>query len=327
MSFGDTSNMFLPEISEKAFIITDCEDAFRNAIKSHFPGVPLVRCWNHFWKSTDRELFLQPNKQLFDLQLSNKIKGYTNNSGHKIEAWSQEFLDYYNSSISPDIESLAAWNIKPISGVKIDTISASEDSSHGSSEQTSSNSGTCSEEEIVPILEVANTIKDLNLDDSPKTISVSSNTCTSTVKDDSIENLSNDELDLDITFELKNRYNSKIGRAMWFVNKNRVKLDLDLKILEDVMNGKLLLQSKMICKEYSQLSDIFIKNFDLEGLKPMFNAKAWNDFKTIYDLKLKKSTCQLCKNLCSEKSIECDICNYWYHFTCANVSRYHQSGK
>ncbi|CAF0984873.1 unnamed protein product [Brachionus calyciflorus] len=210
-----------------------------------------------------RELFLQPNKQLFDLQLENKIKGYKNNSGHRIEAWSQEFLDYYNSNINPEIESLAAWSIRPIfkklfnfftgvtlkilnerielpldvvvlslqqlsiyysneikirfgnrgnyrirpqykelcfidsrfvntrdsmapseiikslildkeellrlAGVKFDTISASDASSHGSSsEQTSSNSGTCSEEEILPILEVASTIDDLNLDDSPK---------------------------------------------------------------------------------------------------------------------------------------------------------------
>ncbi|CAF0875685.1 unnamed protein product [Brachionus calyciflorus] len=32
------------------------------------------------------ELFLQPNKKLFDLQLSNKIKGFTNNSGNRVEA-------------------------------------------------------------------------------------------------------------------------------------------------------------------------------------------------------------------------------------------------
>ena len=72
--------------------------AFRNAIKKYFPNIPLIRCWNHFWKSTERwvktnkkmsqddvgfyceslrELFLQPTKQLFDEQLTNKIHGYT----------------------------------------------------------------------------------------------------------------------------------------------------------------------------------------------------------------------------------------------------------
>ncbi|RNA32259.1 hypothetical protein BpHYR1_036947 [Brachionus plicatilis] len=76
----------LPEFSECGFIITDCEDAFRNAIKKYFPSVPLLRCWNHFWKSTERwiqsnkkltiedvgfyceslrELLLQPNKEMF----------------------------------------------------------------------------------------------------------------------------------------------------------------------------------------------------------------------------------------------------------------------
>ena len=61
-----------------------------------------------------RELFLQPTKQLFELQLKNKIKGYVNNSGHSIEAWSKEFVEYFNEFINPEIESLAAWSIKPI---------------------------------------------------------------------------------------------------------------------------------------------------------------------------------------------------------------------
>ncbi|CAF0984854.1 unnamed protein product, partial [Brachionus calyciflorus] len=42
----------------------------------------------------------------------------------------------------------------------------------------------------------------------------------------------------------------------------------------------------MICKDYSQLSDIFLKNLNLEGVKPMFNANAWKEFKAIFDLKL-----------------------------------------
>ena len=42
----------LHELSELGYIVTDSEDAFMNAIKRYFPNVPLLRCWNHFWKST-----------------------------------------------------------------------------------------------------------------------------------------------------------------------------------------------------------------------------------------------------------------------------------
>ena len=73
--------------------MTDCEDAFRNAIKENFPSTPLLRCWNHFWKSVERwvlnnkklskddvglyceslrELLLQPTQQLFEIQYRKK---------------------------------------------------------------------------------------------------------------------------------------------------------------------------------------------------------------------------------------------------------------
>ena len=36
-----------PEINEKCAMITDCEKSIRNAIKTHFHNMPLLRCWNH----------------------------------------------------------------------------------------------------------------------------------------------------------------------------------------------------------------------------------------------------------------------------------------
>ncbi|RNA07864.1 RNA-directed DNA polymerase from mobile element jockey-like [Brachionus plicatilis] len=36
-------------------------------------------------------------------------------------------------------------------------------------------------------------------------------------------------------------------------------------------------------------------------------------------LKKEKSTCPICKNLCLEKCIECDQCQFWDHFKCAKV--------
>jgi len=244
---------------------------------------------------------------------------------------------------------------------------------------------------------------------------------------------------LETPFELKNRYNSKVGRALWLVNKNRVKLDLELKVylikdekdncfqvkllpkptctcvektscchimavesingvniennykipniskitktknsgstgrkksrkkrghvvnsidsqliqasksnmsmyeyehylkelmdekfhnlLDQALSSKLVIQANMVCTDFSKLSDIFIKDFDLKILKPMFDENAWKEVLSVYNLKIKKSTCIVCDNLCSENSIECDVCHYWYHFSCAKVSRYHQSGK
>ncbi|CAF0812270.1 unnamed protein product, partial [Brachionus calyciflorus] len=268
-----------------------------------------------------RELFLQPNKQQFEIQLQNKIKGYINNSGNKIDPWSAEFTRYFNNNIQPEIESLAAWSIKPIcrkffnnfsgvttnqseglnnllkiinerielpldlvilsvqqlsifytneikigfgnrgnyrlrpefreicfvdtrfistretmspseiiksliedkeqllklAGVKFTTISASEDSS--STEQSSNN-----EDETNSI--------DVPQCDSPETISISSNTVTSTLRDVASESASDNEADeeLAMSFEFKNRFNSKISRALWMVKNNKVKLVLDLKI-------------------------------------------------------------------------------------------------
>ena len=44
----------MPELEHVGYIITDCEEAFRNTIKKNFPNIPLLRCWNHFYKSIER---------------------------------------------------------------------------------------------------------------------------------------------------------------------------------------------------------------------------------------------------------------------------------
>ena len=40
-------------MSKKSCMVTDCEEGFRNAIKKYLPGMPLFRCWNHFFNSTE----------------------------------------------------------------------------------------------------------------------------------------------------------------------------------------------------------------------------------------------------------------------------------
>ena len=45
-----------PKVIEKIFIVTDCEDAIRSAIRRSLPDVPLLRCWNHLFEATKRWL-------------------------------------------------------------------------------------------------------------------------------------------------------------------------------------------------------------------------------------------------------------------------------
>lgn len=87
-----------PELDEKCCMITDCEKAIRNSISSCFPNMPLFRCWNHLWSSTERwirsnggddstvgfyidslrELFLQSSKSAYEKLLELKKKGQLN---------------------------------------------------------------------------------------------------------------------------------------------------------------------------------------------------------------------------------------------------------
>ena len=46
-------------IKNKGWIVTDCEDSFRNSIKRFLPEVPLIRCWKHLFKSI--EFWLRAN--------------------------------------------------------------------------------------------------------------------------------------------------------------------------------------------------------------------------------------------------------------------------
>ena len=51
--FRQTRQLF-PKLEDQAACITDCEAGIREAIKEIFPKLPLLRCWNHFFESTER---------------------------------------------------------------------------------------------------------------------------------------------------------------------------------------------------------------------------------------------------------------------------------
>ncbi|CAF3750052.1 unnamed protein product [Rotaria sp. Silwood1] len=44
-------NYEIPEIGKNCVLITDCEDALKNAFHSYYPNVEQLRCWNHLGKN------------------------------------------------------------------------------------------------------------------------------------------------------------------------------------------------------------------------------------------------------------------------------------
>ena len=52
--FWRTVKKIFPTFEKKSVVLTDCEDAIRSSIKDVFPTIPLLRCWNHFFKAVER---------------------------------------------------------------------------------------------------------------------------------------------------------------------------------------------------------------------------------------------------------------------------------
>jgi hypothetical protein len=112
--------------------VTDCERAFRNAIKKTFPNLPLLRCWKHLFAAIERcvrakggsvfdigryissvkYLLIQPTKQQFDVALAEKR-----------QTWDNHFSSYFDNCILPDVDALAAYAIKKIPGAKFSDVS------------------------------------------------------------------------------------------------------------------------------------------------------------------------------------------------------------
>ena len=102
--------------NKKAFFTTDHEDAFRNAIKSFFPTVTVLRCWNHLFgnvrlwiknhngKKLDskiycdncRELFRCDTKEDYEILLKDMQKN-----------WDPSFNTYFLRNIHSEIDLIA----------------------------------------------------------------------------------------------------------------------------------------------------------------------------------------------------------------------------
>jgi len=99
-------------------------------------------------------------------------------------------------------------------------------------------------------------------------------------------------------------------------------------IIISYLEKKKLFETKMIVSDTQSLSDFFIiNNFDISSLKEYFNKEAWSKVLTCYKNKIRLSKCGVCLSLCLDNFIECTDCNKWYHWSCAKVSLYHQSGR
>ena len=183
-------------------------------------------------------------------------------------------------------------------GVKFTTISNSEDSSIESDLETIASSKLPSlsnslieanDDPRSSFCEILSTLNDnvLNVhvendDVSQKTLTQSTktsstlNTITSNTSDDDDSDIENSP------FELRNRYNSKISRALWFVNNGKVKLDTALKIyfVTDEKNNcyqvKLLPKATCTCLEKNSCCHILAVQ-SINGIEPAYKIPNLTD--------------------------------------------------
>lgn len=118
-------NQFFRTISElipvlknkdKAFFATDHEDAFRNAIKTHFPESVVLRCWNHLlnnvrdWikkhdgRQLDSKVYCSDCRELFKCESKEAYKELLST---KQEYWDTSFGQYFRTYIHPEIDLIA----------------------------------------------------------------------------------------------------------------------------------------------------------------------------------------------------------------------------
>ncbi|RNA03509.1 hypothetical protein BpHYR1_002039 [Brachionus plicatilis] len=76
-----------------------------------------------------------------------------------------------------------------------------------------------------------------------------------------------------------------------------VKFELLMNDYQDSLER--IIKSNMIVDNPSFLSDIFLDDFDLDLLESYIFKNTW----------------------------QCDKCNCWYHFDCANVTNFYRTGK
>jgi hypothetical protein len=121
----DSHNQFFRKVSQtvpelndkrKAYFTTDHEDAFRNAIKSFFPSLTVLRCWNHLFgnirdwikkhngKKLDSKVYCDNCRELFRCETKS---AYLTMLKTMQEYWDSSFNQYFLKHIHCEIDLIA----------------------------------------------------------------------------------------------------------------------------------------------------------------------------------------------------------------------------
>ncbi|RNA32577.1 hypothetical protein BpHYR1_038703 [Brachionus plicatilis] len=81
--------------------------------------------------------------------------------------------------------------------------------------------------------------------------------------------------------------------------------------LDKILAKDIIINAKMVINDHTKLSDMFLKQVDLNLLSEYFNKSTWKKTKTFIDTKIEHCYCPICSQVCLESSIECDKCKFW----------------
>ncbi|RNA43386.1 hypothetical protein BpHYR1_000689 [Brachionus plicatilis] len=98
-----------------------------------------------------------------------------------------------------------------------------------------------------------------------------------------------------------------------------------MKLTDKILAKDIIINAKMVINDHTKLSDMFLKQVDLNLLSKYFNKSTWKKTKTLIDTKIEHCYCPICSQVCLESSIECDKCKFWYHYECDRVEEKHGS--
>ncbi|XP_057373142.1 uncharacterized protein LOC130694019 [Daphnia carinata] len=119
------------ETPERIIIISDEDVAITSAIEKNCPGVTRLRCWQHALQSIKSNLqsLNITEKQEVQQYESDFIRLLNQDSAGKyksllaqfyLKKWKQEFSDYFDVAIDPDMNRMGAWALRPF-GLSLQT--------------------------------------------------------------------------------------------------------------------------------------------------------------------------------------------------------------
>jgi hypothetical protein len=124
----------VPELGRNCVLITDCEDALKNAVRFFYPNVEQLRCWNHLGKNIKAAIkkYYLPAQQIGDIDeedlnviskkkreivhnvldtITNLLRSpskfeFTNQYNNISQAWPSKFRDWFNNNLLSTIDEM-----------------------------------------------------------------------------------------------------------------------------------------------------------------------------------------------------------------------------